>query len=269
MQAAISKLTRLGLTGYEAKAYIALLKENPATAYEIAKISGIPTSKIYEVINKLISKEMVQSIHGERSKMFIPVSPEEFVTGFRRSMNDNLREVEEALQGVKTGLDTSYTWHIKDYRSFIQRGRRMIDTARDTILLMVWAQEMNALATELLEAEDRGTKVAVVHYGATNLKIARLYRHPVEATIYSERETRGFTLIADSKEVLTCKIDEPEEVEAIWSMNEGLVMLAEDYIRHDIYFMKIAKRFNPMLKEKFGERFEKLRDLYSDESILD
>ena len=265
MQTAISKLTRLGLTEYEARAYTALLKENPASAYEIAKNSGIPTSKIYEVINKLISKEIVQSIHGGRTKMFIPVSPEELVKGFRSSMNDNLQAVEAELQGVKTGLDTSYTWHIKDYSSFILRGRRMIDTARETILLMIWAKEMNALSAALLDAEERGTKVAVVHYGATKIKTARLYRHPVEETIYSERDTRGFTLIADSKEVLTGKIDEHEEVEAIWSMNEGLVMLAEDYIRHDIYFMKIAKRFNPLLKEKFGERFEKLRDLYSDE----
>ena len=265
MQTANSKLTRLGLTEYEAKAYTALLKENPASAYEIAKNSGIPTSKIYEVINKLISKEIVQSIHGERSKMFIPISPEELIKGFRSSMNDNLQAVEAELQGVKTGLDTSYTWRIKDYSSFILRGSRMIDTARETILIMIWEKEMNTLSENLLDAEQRGTKVAVVHYGATNIKITSLYRHPVEETIYTERDTRGFTLIADSKEVLTGKIDGPEEVEAIWSMNEGLVMLAVDYIRHDIYFMKIAKRFNPLLKEKFGERYENLRDLYRDE----
>ena len=88
MISAVSKLQKLGLTEYESRAYTALLKENPASAYEIAKTSGIPTSKIYEVINKLISKEIVQSIHGERTKMFIPASPEELVKGFRSSMND-------------------------------------------------------------------------------------------------------------------------------------------------------------------------------------
>ena len=43
MDTAISKLARLGFTNYEAKAYTALLKENPLTAYEIAKNSGIPS----------------------------------------------------------------------------------------------------------------------------------------------------------------------------------------------------------------------------------
>ena len=55
--------------------------------------------------------------------------------------------------------------------------------------------------------------------------------------------------------------------EAVWSMNESLVLMAEDYIRHDIYAMKIIGRFAPLLKEKFGLRYEKLRDVFKDEDI--
>jgi hypothetical protein len=43
--------------------------------------------------------------------------------------------------------------------------------------------------------------------------------------------------------------------------------MAEDYIRHDIYVMKIVKRFDPLLKEKFGSRYENLRNVYRDEEI--
>jgi len=79
MDNAVRKLTQLGLSEYEAKAYMALLRENPLTAYEIAKNSGIPTSKIYEVIRKLENRRTIQVIHGERSKVFVPLPPEEFV----------------------------------------------------------------------------------------------------------------------------------------------------------------------------------------------
>ena len=37
MEMAVNKLKQVGFSEYEAKAYIALLKENPLTAYEIAK----------------------------------------------------------------------------------------------------------------------------------------------------------------------------------------------------------------------------------------
>jgi sugar-specific transcriptional regulator TrmB len=266
MKIAISRLTQLGLSEYEAKAYIALLKESPSSAYEIAKNSGIPTSKIYEVIRRLESRHMIQSIHGERSRMFVPVPPEEFIENFRTAMEESLYAVKSELSDFKVGIDTSYTWHIKDYETFILRAKRMLDTSREAVLLSLWHPEIEALSRPISEAETRGIKIAIVHYGATNLKFGQLYRHPVEDTLYTQKGVRGFTLVADSKEVLMGKIKE-KEAEAIWSMNEGFVMMAEDYIRHDIYFMKLVERFDPLLKEKFGERYEKLRDVYKDEVI--
>ena len=55
----ITNLTHLGLSDYEARAYVALVKHNPATAYEVARASGIPTSKIYSVLDKLSDKYIV------------------------------------------------------------------------------------------------------------------------------------------------------------------------------------------------------------------
>ena len=58
----ISHLIEVGFSEYEAKVYASLVKTNPATAYEIAKNSGIPTSKIYEVISKLQEKKISSSV---------------------------------------------------------------------------------------------------------------------------------------------------------------------------------------------------------------
>jgi sugar-specific transcriptional regulator TrmB len=266
MKVAISKLTQLGFSEYEAKAYIALLKENPLSAYEIAKNSSIPSSKVYEVVKRLESRQMVQSIHGERSRMFIPTSPDELIENFRTAMEDSLYAVKTELKSFKVGIDTSYTWHIKDYEGLILKAKRMLDTSQQTVLLSIWPPEIEAMVKSISDAETRGVRVAIVHYGTTNIKLGQLYRHPVEDTIYAQEGARGFTLVADSKEVLIAKI-ERKETEAIWSMNKGFVMMAEDYIRHDIYFMKTVERFDPLLKEKFGLRYEKLRDVYKDEEV--
>ena len=266
MKPAISKLTQLGLSEYEAKAYTALLKENPLTAYEIAKISGVPSSKVYEVIKKLETRHMVQSIHGERSRMYIPISPDEFVENFRAAVEDSLQAVKRELKSFKSGLDTTYTWHIKDYENLILKAKRMLDTSQQTILLSIWPAEITVLSKSVSNAEGRGVKIAIVHYGATNIKFGQIYRHPAEDTIFFQRGARGFTLVADSKEVLAGKIKD-NETEAIWSMNESFVLMAEDYIKHDIYVMKIVERFDPLLREKFGLRYENLRHVYKDEEI--
>jgi sugar-specific transcriptional regulator TrmB len=264
MKTAILSLSQLGFSDYEARAYIALLKEHPLTAYEIAKSSGIPTSKIYEVIRKLENRRTIQPIHGKRSKIFIPLSPDEFIQGFRSTIEDNLEAVQNELKEIKAGIDTSYTWHIKDYDGLIHKAKRMLDTARISILLSIWPPEIKLLSESLYKADERGVRIAIIHYGAANIKIRQLYIHPIEDTIYSERGIRGFTIVADSKEALN-GIIVSNKVEAIWSMNEGFVIMADGYIRHDIYQMKTMKRFSPLLKKMFGERYEKLRDVYADE----
>ncbi|MBI4709912.1 MAG: TrmB family transcriptional regulator [Nitrospirae bacterium] len=220
MDTLIFRLTQLGISEYEAKAYLALLKESPSSAYEIAKNSGIPTSKVYEVIKRLELRNMAQTIHGEKTRMFIPQPLDEFIAGFKLSMEDNFDAVKRELQDLKGGMDTSYTWHIGNYEGLIVKAKRMISTAGKTIIISVWPAEFEALSAALIDAEARGLKIAVLHYGATHIKIGRIYRHPQEETIYSQRGGRGFMLVADSREALTGKISTGGS-EAIWSMNEA------------------------------------------------
>ncbi len=266
MDRAVDKLTKIGLSEYEAKAYITLLAEDPLTAYEIAKNSGVPTSKIYEVIRKLESRRIIQAIHGERSKVYTPLPPDEFIQSYRAAVEDSLRSVRSELKDIKAGMDTSYTWHIKDYEGLLLKAKRMISTARATILVSIWPPEVKQLLEELQSASARGVRIAIIHYGPANIKIRQLYVHPVEDTIYSEWGMRGFTMVADEKEALNGTMLS-KKTEAIWSMNEGFVIMAEGYIRHDIYQMKTVKRFSPLLKKAFGERYEKMRDVYNDDLL--
>ncbi len=59
---AISALELLGLSNYEAKVYLALLRLGEATAQEISKESGIPYSRIHGVLNSLADKGLIEVI---------------------------------------------------------------------------------------------------------------------------------------------------------------------------------------------------------------
>ncbi len=73
----INNLKYLGFNVYEAKIYIELLKQtHPLTAYEIARISGVPRSKVYEVVDKLFLKHaLVQTENG--AKKYLAVDSDE------------------------------------------------------------------------------------------------------------------------------------------------------------------------------------------------
>ena len=42
----VEMLVKIGLSEYEAKAYVALLRESPVTGYQLSKLSGVPRSMI-------------------------------------------------------------------------------------------------------------------------------------------------------------------------------------------------------------------------------
>ena len=79
----VNKLLNLGFSENEAKSYISLLEYSPVTAYEIAKRSNIPTSKIYEVISKLIEKEIILEIKENQKTKYVPKDPDKFIEGVR------------------------------------------------------------------------------------------------------------------------------------------------------------------------------------------
>jgi sugar-specific transcriptional regulator TrmB len=56
MENVVEKLQRVGLTQYEAKAYVALLNMHLSTATKVSEKSGVPRTKIYAVLETLKDK---------------------------------------------------------------------------------------------------------------------------------------------------------------------------------------------------------------------
>jgi hypothetical protein len=54
--ATAAQLTRLGLTSYEAKAYLALLRRDSSTAAQAARLANVPRQRIYDVLASLSTR---------------------------------------------------------------------------------------------------------------------------------------------------------------------------------------------------------------------
>ena len=72
---AVSGLSDLGFTEYEARIYLALLKENPANGYQLSKRTGVPRSMVYEALGRLHARGAVLKSGGARSTIYRPLSP--------------------------------------------------------------------------------------------------------------------------------------------------------------------------------------------------
>lgn len=260
-------LIELGFSDYEAKAYISLLQKNPATAYEVAKNAAIPTSKIYEILIKLAEKGVISEFDDNNKRKYIPMPPEEMIDSYRSKIDTTLDHLKISLKNINQENELAYIWNITDYHYLIDKAGRMIDEAEQTLLISIWPEEYEMLAVNLTKAMKLGIKLATVHFGPLSPPMGQFFPHPIEDTIYAEKGGRGLVIVADSQEVLLGKIDARNDVQGANSMNEGFVAIAEDYIKHDIYIMKIVKRFDQLLIERFGTNYQLLRDVFNDQEV--
>src|SRR3546814_13910967 len=60
----LQDLKRLGFTEYEARVYVQLLRQSPATAYEIAKADGVPRPNTYHALEALAKRGAVLHVRG-------------------------------------------------------------------------------------------------------------------------------------------------------------------------------------------------------------
>ncbi|MBS7654108.1 MAG: TrmB family transcriptional regulator [Candidatus Bathyarchaeia archaeon] len=83
-------LKEMGLTEYEMRAYLYLLKAGLSTASQLSDEANIPYSKVYEVLNSLERKGWIRSQEG-RPRLYYPKSPKEAIEENRLRMEDKMR----------------------------------------------------------------------------------------------------------------------------------------------------------------------------------
>lgn len=257
-------LQEMGFSEYEARVYQSLLAENPLTAYEAARKSGIPSSKIYALLARMEDKGLVQVFNREKTKRYIPLEVEEFIEGQRSRLNRNLDQLEKQLSKEEAEVPLAYVWNIKEEDKFFRKAEEIINRSKVNLLISLWKEELNRLLPVLKEADTRGVQISLVLFGGKDSPVGQVFPHPIEDTLFKEKGGRSFALVSDSRLALMGTMSRKGPIDASWSRSPGFSSLAEDYIRHDIYIMKIVKRFEPDLVERFGKGYPLLRDVFSD-----
>jgi len=69
-------LTALGLSQYESKAYLALVRRNWATPAEVAQLSGLPRQRVYDVLRALDERSLVEADRSGGTLRYTAVSPD-------------------------------------------------------------------------------------------------------------------------------------------------------------------------------------------------
>ena len=256
----VEKLITLGFSSYEARAYISLLKHHPVTGYELAKSSGIPPSKIYEVISKLLTRSIISPLSGKPTK-YIPQDNSVFLKNLRSNFQDTISYLEKYLPTLGD-VDIDYVWNVNDMTDFMNMVKDTIRSAKESLILLGWDSELQEILSDLKKSKIK-EKIAIIQFGNMKVDIGVVYNHGIEKVLEREKGGRMFSLVADNASLLQVIISEYKRVRGIYTSHPSLVEMAKDHMVHEIYTTKMYDKFAKEMDRKFGgKNLKKLRNIW-------
>ena len=107
MESVVEKLQQVGLTEYEAKAYLALLNTHLNTATQVSEKSGVPRTKIYSVLEALKHKGWVRVYSGV-PLLFKAVAPQSVFEKVKGDLERFLESIQATLKEEVNGIKEKF-----------------------------------------------------------------------------------------------------------------------------------------------------------------
>ena len=241
------KLQKLGLSPYEAKCYVALLKYGNLGGKELAKKSHVPPTSVYRNLESLREKGFVQLLQKE-PLIYQAVNPEIALTHYVNFKKVLLEEVEgealselneikkvnvekkEEVLEIYSGREQAYTI-----------GKRLIKESKKEFLLIGRGSKQSIidLIHELKSAIERNVKVKFIMTTLDNNKklIQLLKDEKISVKYYP---LQNFSLLVKDGEVSQIVVKRSKERIIMKIKNKDLSQA------HQHYFNSIWRKATPL-----------------------
>jgi len=186
----------LGLSEYEAKVYIALISAGVANARVLSVMSGVPRTKVYSVLKKLIEMGLIIEV-PEEPKKFAATAPKTAFESYLRSY----REIVENLLSVVSSLEETFKKAKNEVQP--QQGNIWIFNGREEILEKI--REMLSVAKNSVDLVTCEYGLIVL-YKSFNRLFDDLTERSVKVRITTPPTSNNQHILSELK--YTCKIEE-------------------------------------------------------------
>lgn len=174
-KATINALKTMGLTEYESKAYLSLAALISAPALEIHENSGVPLSKIYEVLKSLYKKGFIEIKRGKPLKYSV-IPPQDVFEKSRIKIKEELDEAESEVKNIyesQISKSPAPIWLIYGSDKIVKKEIEIISRAKSTLHIVVgfmFHEEVEKLNESINKALKKGiqTRIIAAPYSITD-----------------------------------------------------------------------------------------------------
>ncbi|HEY8773010.1 MAG TPA: helix-turn-helix domain-containing protein [Gaiellaceae bacterium] len=239
----VDRLRVLGMSLYEARIYVGLLRHGPQNGNEVSRSAGIPSSKVYSTLERLVSKGIVHSVRTGAGTQYICIAPDELVHRFREEFDEPIVYLEKTLPGVAAFEPAGEVLTVSGLDTIRENTRYIIGDAGKEIYISVWADDVEYLREALVAAHERGVSIFGMLYGEEPLDVGSWLVHSYQQIVTERIDGRMLTVVADREEALIAHIPRQGQASAVRTRNPVLALVAQEYLHHDIVLQRAQLAF--------------------------
>jgi sugar-specific transcriptional regulator TrmB len=233
----VNELRALGLSAYEAQAYVALIQNPYTSATQLCNETGIPDSKIYFALEELQKKGLVVVSEGV-PRHYKALPPKQalgklkgIITQQYEAQIGKLSQLSLALdplysKGEKEDIELAYV--VKGFDNVLTRMIEVLSSARREATIFVPSVEiLERMATHLEKIHRGGVKIrlAVPPKVLKQFDITRL----VEARELTQNCMDSWLVMVDGKTVISSSEWKTERCHAILTQDPIIVAMSREY----------------------------------------
>lgn len=269
METIVQIMKKYDFSEMETLVYTTLLEKGVMTGYEVSKQSGVARSKVYNVLEKLIKKNLVV-VNKSEPKLYYAVSSEEFLSRLENSVKQDLALLDNQLGKIKIQEEEELLWKLENYQSVMEKSQHLMKQAKNSLLMQMWEEDLSKEVISLLqEIEAKIPNFVLILFSNNHhydIPLSNYYVHGFEEEKLHDFGSRWINIVADEAEVVFGTLESDEQVmDVTWTKNKAMVNLAKEYVKHDAYTLKIIEENAETLKNQYGEEFERIRLIYEED----
>jgi sugar-specific transcriptional regulator TrmB len=239
MDAIVERLRQVGFSLYEARLYAALLRHGPQNGNELSRNSGVPSSKVYATVDKLVAEGSVQRIESAGGTRFVALPPDELVDRLRRRFNDPLDYLAEKLPPLVDHVEDEVFLSVSGESTILESARRLVSAAQEELNVSLWEPELEGLRSDIAVAALRGVRIFGMLYSATADEPEGTWlRHSYEEIVRNRVGGRMLTLVADGGEALVARLRADGRADGVHTRNPVLTLIVSEYLHHDLVLQR-------------------------------
>lgn len=189
----LNALASLGLSQYESKCFLASLQTGPSTINQIGIVAGVPRTKVYGAVRKLVERGLIEQSE-ENQKIFFARSPKDVLIPLLEKEQKRIKQGLEALTELEV---------IHQSMGYVKRAEAL----RSKVLRYYPRVAITRKLKEFFESAKK--KVVILTTAKGLVRLSKM------ADILYERSKVGLSV-----EIFSSILDEPVFATAVQSLKE-------------------------------------------------